>query len=180
MYQVNINKKNLFLIGMMGSWKSTVGKQLSKALNMKFIDTDDCIEDMMEMKIIDIFEEFGEHKFRQMESAFFIEKAKQNGHVFSTGGGIILKDANREILKNGITILLDASSKNLADRINNTNKRPLLLGTGDLEARIKAILIERNKYYLECAQLIIDTNELIPKDVVSKILSALKVSNENN
>ena len=89
---------------MMGVGKTTAGKSLSKRLKMKFIDTDDCIEDMMEMKIIDIFEEFGEHKFRQMESAFFIEKAKQNGHVFSTGGGIILSKLNRELLSSRGTV----------------------------------------------------------------------------
>ena len=82
--------KNLFLIGMMGSWKSTVGRKLAQSMDMEFIDTDDAIEEIMEMKISDIFSEFGEDRFREMETAFFIEKAKQTGQVFSTGGGIVL------------------------------------------------------------------------------------------
>ena len=65
--------KNFFLIGMMGSWKSTVGRKLSEVLDMEFIDTDDTIEEMTEMKVVDIFREFGEEKFREMETAFFIE-----------------------------------------------------------------------------------------------------------
>ena len=125
---------------MMGSWKSTVGRQLSKSLNMEFIDTDDCIEEMMDMKVNEIFNEFGEDRFREMESAFFIEKAKQAGYVFSTGGGIILNCDNRNVLKNGVTILLDANSKTLADRIHNTNKRPLLSNTNNLEKRIKSLI----------------------------------------
>ena len=67
---------NLFIIGMMGSWKSTVGRKLAESMDMEFIDTDDAIEEVTEMKISDIFREFGEDRFREMETAFFIEKAK--------------------------------------------------------------------------------------------------------
>ena len=71
------SNNNLFLIGMMGSWKSTVGRELSKVMDMEFVDTDDAIEEITEMKVADIFREFGEKRFREMEKAFFIEKAKQ-------------------------------------------------------------------------------------------------------
>ena len=69
----NTNNTNLFLIGMMGSWKSTVGRKLAETLDMEFVDTDDVIEEMTEMKVAEIFKEFGEERFREMESAFFIE-----------------------------------------------------------------------------------------------------------
>ena len=72
-----MKNKNIFLIGMMGSWKSTVGKILASALDMEFIDTDDVIEEVTEMKVSDIFSEFGESRFREMELAFFKEKSKQ-------------------------------------------------------------------------------------------------------
>ena len=99
--------KNLFLIGMMGSWKSTVGRKLASTLDMEFIDTDDAIEEMTEMKVADIFREFNEKRFREMETAFFIEKAKQSGQIFSMGGGIILGKKNRKVLQNnGICFLL--------------------------------------------------------------------------
>ena len=83
----NIN--NIFLIGMMGSWKSTVGQKLAMNQKMKFVDTDYAIEKIMSMKISDIYDEFGEEKFREMESSYFIEKSKQTGFIFSTGGGIV-------------------------------------------------------------------------------------------
>ena len=67
---------NLFIIGMMGSLKSTVGRKLADNMGMEFVDTDDAIEEVTEMKISDIFREFGEDRFREMETAFFIEKAK--------------------------------------------------------------------------------------------------------
>ena len=67
---------------MMGSWKSTIGRKLSEILDLQFIDTDDAIEEMTEMKVSDIFREFGEKRFREMESAFFIEKSKQSELIF--------------------------------------------------------------------------------------------------
>ena len=99
-----MKNKNIFLIGMMGSWKSTVGSKLASTLDMEFIDTDDAIEEITEMKISDIFREFGEERFREMETAFFVEKAKQSGQVFSTGGGIVLSSENQKVLiENGTT-----------------------------------------------------------------------------
>ena len=68
---------NLFLIGMMGSWKSTVGQKLATAMDMEFVDIDDAIEEVTEMKISDIFRDFGEDRFREMETAFFMEKSRK-------------------------------------------------------------------------------------------------------
>ena len=84
---------------MMGSWKSTVGRNLASSMDMEFIDTDDAIEEVTKMKISDIFREFGEDRFREMEAAYFKEIAKQTEKIFSTGGGIVLDLENREILK---------------------------------------------------------------------------------
>jgi len=168
--------KNLFLIGMMGSWKSTVGRKLAETMNMDFIDTDEAIEEVTEMKIFNIFNEFGEDKFRDMEAAFFGEKAKQTGHVFSTGGGIVLKAENRKIIKTrGITFFLHASIEILAKRINNTTKRPLLTGTDNLEGRLQEIWKNRNKYYKDCAHHIINTDDMTPLQVMDEILTLLEV-----
>ena len=71
--------QNIFLIGMMGSWKSTVGKKLSNELDLEFIDTDDEIEDATGESISEIFSNKGESQFREMESAFFVKKSKQKG-----------------------------------------------------------------------------------------------------
>ena len=173
--------KNLFIIGMMGSWKTTVGKKLAEALDMEFIDTDDAIEEVTEMKISDIFREFGEDRFREMETAFFIEKAKQTGQVFSTGGGIVLGPENRKVLKQyGTTFFLNASIEILADRIHNTTKRPLLTQSDNVQLRLEQIWQERESFYKDSAHHIIDTNNLNSTQVLDEILNLLKVPFENH
>ena len=171
-----MKNRNLFLIGMMGSWKSTVGRKLALALKMEFVDTDDAIEEVTEMKISDIFREFGEIRFREMESAYFNEKAKQSGLVFSTGGGIVLEAVNRIGLQNkGICFLLAASPKTLSQRIQNTTKRPLLTESDNLEAQLQKIWDERSDYYRESAHHIIATDELQPEEVIEEIMKILGV-----
>ena len=168
--------KNLFLIGMMGSWKTTVGRKLAATLDMEFIDTDDAIEEMTEMKVTDIFREFDEKRFREMETAFFVEKAKQSGHVFSTGGGIVLEKDNRNVLQNsGVCFFLDASRKILAQRIHNTDKRPLLADSDNLEDRLKTIWQDRSELYKNSAHHIIKTDKLKPAQVLDEILKILEV-----
>ena len=176
MLQEDIKNQNLFLIGMMGSWKSTVGCKLAEILDMEFIDTDDAIEEITEMKVADIFMEFGEKRFREMEEAFFIEKAKQTGQIFSTGGGIVLKDNNRIVLQNnGICLFLDAAPTTLAQRIHNTDKRPLLKDCDNLLDRFQAIWNERNQFYKECAQYTVNTDNLNPNQVLDAILKILEI-----
>ena len=165
----------------MGSWKTTVGKKLAEAMDMDFVDIDDVIEEVTEMKISDIFKEFGEDQFRKMETAFFIEKAKQTGQVFSTGGGIVLESENRKILKKyGTTFFLNASMEILAARIHNTTKRPLLTDSGNVQLRLEQIWKERKSYYSGSAHHIIDTNNLSSVQVLDEILNLLEVPFENH
>ena len=160
----------------MGSWKSTVGLKLAEALDMEFVDTDDAIEEVTDMKISDIFREFGEKRFRKMETAFFIEKSKQSSQIFSMGGGIVLEEKNRNILhNNGICFLLDASSQTLADWIHNTTKRPLLTDSDNLEETLQTIWNDRSELYQNCAHHIIKTDEFNPPEVLDQILKILEV-----
>ena len=100
-------KTNIFLIGMMGSGKSTIGNLLSQKLDLPFFDTDIEIEKIMEMSIDKIFNDFGENRFRLIESVFFNECIKANYNVYATGGGIVENIDNHKALKNnGITIFL--------------------------------------------------------------------------
>ena len=161
---------------MMGSWKSTVGRELSKVMDMEFVDTDDAIEEINEMKMGNIFKEFGEKRFREMEKAFFIEKAKQPGQIFSTGGGIVLEKQNRNVLQNnGICFFLDASPQILAQRIHNTDKRPLLSDSDNLEKRLQIIWQDRSELYKNSAHHVIKTDELQPPQVLDQILKILEV-----
>jgi shikimate kinase len=175
---IDFKNNNIYLIGMMGSWKSTIGSNLAKKLDMNFFDTDDVVEELTEMKISDIFKKYGEKKFRQMEKAFFLEKGKEFNQLFSTGGGIILDNENREILKKGITFLLEASPDIIAARIHNKSKRPLLKESENLEAELSAIWQKRQGYYYESAQHIIKTDNLQPSEVIDKILKILKKIDE--
>lgn len=172
--------KNIFLIGMMGCWKSTVGRKLATSLGFKFIDTDDEIEEATGESIVDIFNERGETQFRKMEMAYFVEKSLQSGYVISTGGGIILTEANRNSLKyNGITILLKASPEILSNRIKNSGVRPLLNGADD-HNQLSAIWEERKEFYEESANLTIETDILNPTQVVELIIKKLEQKNEND
>jgi len=172
---------NLFIIGMMGSWKSTVGRKLAQNMAMEFVDTDDAIEEVTEMKISDIFREFGEDRFREMETAFFIEKAKQTGQVFSTGGGIVLESENRKVLKKyGTTFFLNASIETLTNRIHNTTKRPLLANSENMQLRLEQIWNERKSFYKSSAHHTIDTDNLNPTQVLDEILNFLKVPLANH
>ena len=164
----------------MGSWKSTIGCKLAETLDMEYVDMDDAIEEVTEMKISDIFSEFGEDRFREMETAFFIEKAKQAGQVFSTGGGIVLNPENRKVLKYGTTFFLNASTNTLANRIHNTTKRPLLTNSENLHLSLEKIWVERKSLYKNSAHLTIDTDNLNPVQVLDEILNLLEVPFENN
>ncbi|MAV58758.1 MAG: shikimate kinase [Candidatus Marinimicrobia bacterium] len=169
--------ENIFLIGMMNSGKTTVGKILSKKIKYNFIDTDIQIEEIMSISISDIFDIFGEKRFREMESSFFIEKSKEKGIVFSTGGGIVLNDLNANSLKNnGITILLEASIEQLAARIKVNNK-PLLINSSNFKRDLSKLWQERKKLYYNYADIIINNDNLSPIGTVQEII---KVLNENH
>ena len=165
---------NIYLIGMMGSGKSTVGKDLSKKLNMGFVDIDDDIEKIYDMKISEIFNDFGERKFRKMESAYFIEISKQQNNIFSTGGGIILQKENRNVLENnGLTFLLEANCQILLDRIAKIKNRPLLSKSNPLNDML-SIWEQRKGYYYDSSHQIINTAKLSIDDVVNQIIKQLK------
>ena len=169
---------NIYLIGMMGSGKSTIGKKLAIKLNMTHVDLDDDIEAINEMTIAEIFNNSGEQKFRDMEFAYFAEKSKQKNNIFSTGGGIILQKENRLILKNtGITFFLEADCQILLDRIKNIKKRPLLNEENPLN-NILSVWDKRKKYYHEASHHTINTSILSVNDVIKKILK--KLNNATN
>ncbi len=170
-------QSNIFLIGMMGSWKSTVGKKLATSLDLQFIDTDDEIEEATEQTVAEIFEVRGEAQFREMETAYFVEKSQQLGYVISTGGGIVVSDANRNALQNnGITIFLKASPETLSHRIKNTEKRPLLHGDDSL-MKLSKIWKDRKDFYEASAHLTIETDRLNPAQVLEIIIKKLDVKN---
>lgn len=165
--------KNIYLIGMMGSGKSTIGKKLSDAIDIPLLDMDIELEKIMEMKIDTIFNEYGENRFRMIESSFFSEITKKNIFVYATGGGIILDKSNQKILmQKGTTIFLDCSLDVLYSRLkNNINSRPIL--KNDFEKKINEIYNERYDIYKSCSDFIQDTSSLTPNKIVDHIINYL-------
>ena len=167
--------KNIFLIGMMCSGKSTIGKLLSKKLSMSVIDIDYDLEQLMDMSITTIFNEYGEKRFRLIESTYFRECSKNDSFIFSTGGGIVLDSNNQNILQTrGISFFLDCNTTVLIDRLNKQNQaRPLYKNDED----VISLYNNRRNLYKRCSHHIIDTSALTKQEIVLKIE---KLYNENN
>ena len=154
-----IKKKNICIIGLMGSGKSMVGKDLSKYLNLKFFDTDKEIELKTKRSINKIFEEKGEPYFRDIEEKVCFEILTIENCVISLGGGSIVNKNIRKLIKNNsYSIYLEVKLKNLLNRLKFSNKRPLLNNNINKKEILKKLLNERRKYY-EQSDLIINNDK---------------------
>jgi shikimate kinase len=158
---------NIYLIGMMGSGKSTVGKTLSEKMHKPFVDLDSEIEKAAGKSISEIFDIDGEEQFRKMET----KQLKQYSEsIVACGGGIVLKDENREFInENGIAILLLATMGELTQRLSNSGNRPLLADDNTEEALTK-LWMERQIDYLETANFTIETDGKNPEELTEEIL----------
>lgn len=167
--------KNISLIGMMGSGKSTIGNLLSQLLSSyKFIDTDECIVTNQKMSINDIFDLKGEEYFRNIETSILKEVLSSNNQIVSTGGGIILKEENRTLLKqNSIVIYLQASSDVLFERVKNNKDRPLL-NVSDMKKKIECLLDKREALYRDCSDFIIVTENKTVEEIIVEIEGIVK------
>jgi shikimate kinase len=154
-----MKSQNLFLVGLMGAGKTTVGKLLAKHLSKRFIDADHEIEQRTGVKIAVIFELEGEDGFRAREEAVIDDLTQQPDIVLATGGGAILREPNRIALRNrGTVIYLRASADDLWRRTRNDKNRPLLQ-TDNPRARLQELLLQRDPLYRETAHVIVDTGE---------------------
>ena len=158
---------NIYLIGLMGSGKSTLGKSLSEKIQKPFVDLDSEIEKAAGKFISEIFDIDGEEQFRKMES----KQLKQYSEsIVACGGGIVLKDENREFInENGFTILLTASMEELSHRLSDSGNRPLLADDNTEEALTK-LWLERQLNYLNTADFTIETDGKNPEELTKEIL----------
>tara|TARA_Y100001970_G_C13997978_1_gene731803 strand:- start:206 stop:748 length:543 start_codon:yes stop_codon:yes gene_type:complete len=142
-------KKNIALIGHMGSGKSTIGKLLANKLNFLHIDSDKLVERKYGKSINKIFQDYGEKFFRNAEKEEVLSlDLDKNSLILSLGGGAILNKEIREFLqKKFITIFLDVDIEKLVYRLKKSSKRPLLIGS-DIETKVKELDSIRRKYYL--------------------------------
>ena len=141
--------KKFFLIGMPASGKSRLGKHISNKLNLKFIDLDDEIENFLQMKIIDIFNEKGEVFFRKMETSILSEIIKKyDEFIMATGGGTPHFNNNISLInKSGISIFIDTDREILKERILRNDKRPIFKGVKSLDLKLSEMYLDRIESY---------------------------------
>jgi shikimate kinase len=162
-------KRNVFLVGPMGAGKSTIGRLLGAELAIPFRDSDRVIEERTGADIPWIFDMEGEEGFRDRETAVLLELAAEAGSVIATGGGIILREQNRVIMKSaGFVCYLTASIEQLVERTARDKKRPLLQVENPRQ-KIVELLSLRDPLYQSAADFIINTDRRPPKAVAQEI-----------
>jgi len=160
--------KNIVLLGMMGSGKSTIGYLLSKNINLNFLDVDKFIEKETDLKIYDIFQKKGEVYFRNLEEETTLKLLKGKGKIISLGGGGFLnKNIRKEILKNHISFWLNWENSTIINRILKSKKRPVAFNSS--ENNLKRLINERSNIYAE-ANFKINCETLTKKMIVKNIL----------
>ena len=166
---------NIILEGFMGSGKSTVSELISDKLELELIDTDEAIEEAEGRKISEIFEQDGEEAFRDMETGLMemVISEHMRETVISLGGGLPVREKNRELLKRaGKVVYLRTSPETVYDRLKGDDTRPLLKSDDPL-TRIKELQDERGKIYEEAADIIVDTDGKSPEEVANEIIAAI-------
>jgi shikimate kinase len=160
---------SIILTGPMGSGKTTVGQRLAARLGYDFIDLDALIVAKAGKSIIQLFADEGEESFRDYESAVLSSLFGQQKMVLSTGGGVVMREQNRQQLHAlGLVVNLTASVKELAIRLSRATDRPLLKGDEPLEVRIERIMADREPFYAD-ADIRIDTTGKTLEDVAAII-----------
>ncbi|PSJ18209.1 3-dehydroquinate synthase [Nitrosomonas supralitoralis] len=171
--QKKLGHTNVILVGMMGAGKTTIGKALSSFLGKTFIDSDHEIQERTGVKIPVIFEIEGEAGFRKRESEVLAELVEKKNIILATGGGAVLNDENRQLLRrSGIVIYLRASVNDLYRRTRHDKNRPLLQ-TQNLYARLNELYMQRDALYRESAHVIIDSGKQGVRFLVQKLINRL-------
>ena len=165
----------LILIGPMASGKSTTGRKLSKRLNLDFIDIDEEVEKSAGVSISWIFDVEGERKFRERESKELINSLKNDNCVIATGGGVILTEQNRSLIKKGTVIYLETSIQTQLERTLNDDKRPLLQESDNAEQTLRELKEIRDPLFKECANITIKEGKNSHNEVVDKIVDKLNL-----
>jgi shikimate kinase len=165
---------NVFLVGLMGAGKTSVGKLLAKRLDKAFCDCDQEIESATGVRIPVIFEIEGESGFRARETRMLAELAARSDIVLATGGGAVLSAENRELLSgNGVVVYLRAAVADLWQRTRHDKNRPLLKTTEPL-ARLEQLHAERDPLYSSVADIIVDSGNQSVASLVQRVEQQLR------
>jgi shikimate kinase len=169
-----MGRSNIFLVGMMGAGKTTVGRALAQRMRREFVDTDRVLVERTGVAVATVFEIEGEAGFRKREASVLAEICEQDGRVVATGGGIVLAAENRRVMREcGTVVYLRARLESLWERTRHDTSRPLL-ATPNPKARLAELLREREPLYGEAAHVIVDSGPQSAATLVNRILAALR------
>jgi shikimate kinase len=166
----------VYLVGLPGSGKSTVGRHLAKRLGAPFFDSDHVIEERLGCSIREFFEREGEDRFRDLESEVLEELTRRPGVVLSTGGGSVLRQANRECLhQRGQVVYLRSHPEEIFRRLRHDRVRPLLQVADPLQ-RLRDLFAVRDPLYRETAHFVIETGRPSVATLVNMIAMQLELA----
>jgi shikimate kinase len=173
-YNAPMHKESIFLVGPMGAGKSTVGKALAEKLHYQFIDSDHVIEERTGATIPMIFDIEGEAGFRAREAVVIDELSKQSEVVLATGGGVVETESNRQHLRSrGYVVYLQSSVESLIQRTKHDRNRPLLQTDNPAQV-LRDLMEKREPWYIEMADLVIQTQQVPVYKVVKQIVESLE------
>lgn len=163
--------KNIYLIGFMGTGKSTVARELIKQTHAKGVEMDQLIEEQQNMAITDIFRQYGETYFRDLETALLRSLGTEEHLVVSCGGGTVLRDENAALMKEqGCIVLLTATPETVYERVKNSSNRPILNGNMSVEY-ISELMEKRRARYESVADIRVATDGKDVSTICEEILS---------
>lgn len=162
--------KNIYLVGLMGAGKTTIGRVLARRMGWRFVDSDHEIVSRTGVSIPTIFEIEGEDGFRRRERQVVAELSTETNLVIATGGGVVLAPENRDCLaRNGMVVFLDVSPRQLYERTRHDKNRPLLQVENPLQ-RLQALHDERAPLYREVADVVIDGGNSNAQSIVQTVI----------
>jgi shikimate kinase len=167
----------LWLIGMMGSGKSTVGMAVAADLGLDFVDTDLLVASVTESSITELWDDEGEQSFRHLESQMIASAAAGEPVVVATGGGAVLDGTNIDVMRSsGLVVWLTAAPSTLAERVGRDGSRPLLAQADDPVERLDTLLGEREARYREAAHATVATDGKTVESVADEVLAVWNAS----
>ena len=172
MMTADLKKTNLYLVGMMGAGKTTIGRKLANRLGYRFLDTDALIEQTAGQPIADLFARTGEAAFRTLETQVLAQVSAHTQLVVATGGGIVINPMNWSYLRHGVVIWLDVPVPVLVSRLSGDTARPLLKDV-DITAKLEALLAKRGDRYAQADICIPYEGKSVGK-TCDRILSAIQ------
>lgn len=167
-------KNNIYLIGFMGTGKSTVSRSLAELLGYEEIDTDAWIVRQQNRSIPEIFETQGEEYFRELETDLLRRMKSQQHKIISCGGGMVLREENTALMKEtGVVVLLTATPQTILSRVENGADRPILNGNMNVEY-IRGLMEKRAPYYEAAGEVVIVTDHRLPEEIAEEIKKKLE------